>query len=259
MTEPLINHALIRARVAALGLADEFAARTGVHLAELEIVVRPELSSVRLLLRIAAVLDLDPGDLIARPAGLPADNSADEDRADDLDDHVDDKLAEAVLAEHEAFTFDELADILGWTHGRLDAALNALEVRLADTPHRLIRTADIVELTAHTTILPPAAWRRLVAWRRGRALLTPQEASVIVDVIRLGILRPFFAGTTLMKSYFDPASHRDLISRQLLALPPTALPSPGTLYEISCHPDVMFALRLATEPSVDHPVDGRMW
>jgi hypothetical protein len=247
MSDLVIDHALICARATDLGMdAATFAERTGVRLADLEGLLRPELISVALLDKIATVLELDPGDLIIKSASAVEFDDADCADAD---------VVEALLASREIISPAELAIVLVWRRGRVEAALNALSERFEGTPLRLVRTDDGISITHRLGVVAPDVRRRLEFWREGRAPLAPREAMILLGLVRADLRRPIDGNVSIES--VDTAD--DLVRRRLAVrvTPPLRRGVELGIFTgqraLTAHPDVMFALRLVSEPEFDGP------
>ncbi|MFI7055485.1 hypothetical protein ACIBLB_25810 [Streptosporangium canum] len=236
----MVNHALIRAHAAAAGIDDTaFMELTGMSLAHIETVLRPDLMSITFVWHLAEVLGLAPEALITQADDTENAPPPSVDR-----EHADDVLLQAVLIEYQPFSHADLTDILGWTSQRLDHALDALAARLTDTPLRLTRTADTVELVRDKGIIDRSAQRKLASRRLNRTLLSPREAQYLIETLRNDIMRPITGKDGWSHPAFLPLFCQDLADRRLIVLRHRPGNSDQFHVAVSAHPDILFALRL---------------
>jgi hypothetical protein len=247
ITRAALNYAVIRARVADLGLLDAKATELlGVRLVDLEEDLDQRTVSLTLLVRIARALDLTLDELVIVDDQTPP--RPDAGRAGD------DAVVLALVASYNGLHVGRVLNHLGWSHDRLDAAIASLADQLAPTPLRLAVTDHMLMLTLRPGALPALTRER---FDRDHALRRPLDPKTAVHVLKLvhdKILEPFPSADDEDDDVVQrkPDTHLDtawLIDASLAipAAQPTASPGPA---EVEIHPDVMFALRLTDAPAV---------
>jgi hypothetical protein len=265
---PALNYPVIAERARHLGLStDGLAARTGLRLPDLEHrldCLDPRRVSLLLLSRLSRVLDLPIPELLTttpEPAGAPPDPNAVGNAAQHVIDGAswpDHAVLHATLYWTGTVSIDEICTVLDWSQQRLAAAVATLDERLAGGPVGLSATDETLALTLPAGLLSPERQQRLSKARLARQPLSPNQARELVALVRAAIFEPLPAETY----HNDPslggrnmrwgAQAGWLIQRGLAELTEDTN-SPPERSPIIAHPDVMFALGLATTPAATPP------
>jgi transcriptional regulator with XRE-family HTH domain len=154
----LMNGSQIQARRVALGLTvPALAAQLGVGVDLVRAIEGGAIGRVAslpldVLLRLAQTLQLAFAELFTTHEGDPVAAPGGDDRT----------IEAALLTYGDTVTTDALAEALGWSYGRLERALDALDRRLQATGARLCRAGwHRYRIQPNHRALPERTWRRL--------------------------------------------------------------------------------------------------